>query len=98
MALTFYTDYINHCLRFYARYPEPVFKSKTDELNWKACDKALKEFSDEERIMILTVYKEYDTLADNVYQLSQEKDISQDVIWTLIHKMAKKVAKNRGLI
>ena len=31
---TYYSDFVNHCLRFYARYPEAKFKSDTEKKNW----------------------------------------------------------------
>ena len=33
---TFYTDYIQHCMKFYARHPNPKFRSDADKQNWYA--------------------------------------------------------------
>lgn len=98
MARAFYSEYVNHCLRFYARHQNAKFKSAADKHNWEACDNALKGFSDSEREMLLTIYREGDTIADNVYQLSKERGINQNTVWKLVNELERKVAKRRGLL
>ena len=98
MGRTFYSDYVNHCLRFYARHPKTNFHSTADKENWIACDNALKGFTDSERDMLLTIYREGDTIADNVYQMAKDKGIRQDSIWKLVNELERKVAKRRGLL
>ena len=95
---TFYSEYIQHCARFYARHPNPTFRSDVDKWNWIACDRALKGFEQREREIILFVYREGDTIADNIYQVSKRLDIHQDAIWKLIAKFERTVAKRRGLL
>lgn len=95
----FYSEYVNHCLRFYCKHPKPnYFRSEADKKNWNACDVALKSFSDSDREMLITIYREGDTIPDNVYQMATKRGISQDGIWKLVTDLEKKVAKRRGLI
>lgn len=98
MSRTFYSEYVNHCLRFYARHENPKFRSDTDKHNWKACDNALKSFSDNDREMLLYIYREGDTVPDNIYQLAKERNVSQDSLWKLVNEIERKVAKKRGLL
>lgn len=98
MSRAFYSDYVNHCLRFYARHPNPKFKSDADKHNWAACDSALKGFSDSDRDMLLTIYREGDIIPDNVYQMAKACGIKQDGIWKLVGELERKVAKRRGLL
>lgn len=98
MSRAFYSEYVNHCLRFYARHPNPKFKSTADKNNWAACDSAFKSFSDNDREMLLTIYREGDTIPDNVYQMAKSKGIKQDSVWKLINELERKVAKRRGLL
>lgn len=100
MARTFYSEYVQHCMRFYARHTNKpnYFRSDSDKKNWLACENALKDFSEEDKEMLLTVYREGDTVPDNVYQLSKDKGIKQDTVWKLIGELERKVAKRRGLI
>lgn len=99
MPKTFYSQYVNHCLRFYTRYPKPkLFRSDADMLNWTACKNALEEFPEQDREMLLTIYRGGDTIADNVYQMSEDKGVAQDYIWKLINNLEYRIAKIRGLL
>lgn len=95
---TFYSEYVQHCMRFYARHPRPKFRSDADKQNWNACDNALNGFTDKERDILMAVYREGDTIPDNVYKLSVDRNIKQDTIWKLINELERKVAKRRNLI
>lgn len=96
---TFYSEYVTHCLRFYSRYSKPNrFRTEADKKNWQACDNALKGFSDSDREMLITIYREGDTIPDNVYQMAKKLNIKQDNIWKLITELERKVAKRRGLL
>lgn len=95
---TFYSEYVRHCMRFYSRHSNPKFKSEADKNNWTACQSALSGFSDGDRETLLTIYRGRDTIPDNVYQISKEKGIKQDIIWRLVNDLERKVAKRRGLL
>lgn len=95
---TFYSEYVQHCMRFYARHTNPKFRSAADKLNWNACDNAMKGFSDTDRDILMTIYSNGDTIPDNVYKVSIDHNIKQDVIWKLINELERKVAKRRNLI
>ena len=95
---TYYSEYVQHCMRFYARHPNPKFRSETDKQNWLACQKAMDSFTTEEEEIIKFVYREGDTISDNIYNKSLELNIKQDIVWQLINKLEHKVAKLRKLI
>lgn len=95
---TFYSEYVQHCMRFYARHPNPKFRSDADKKNWFACDSALKGFSDKERDVLLTIYHEGDTIPDSIYNLSTVLSVKQDILWKLVNDLEHKVAKRRGLV
>ena len=96
----FYAEYINHCLRFYCRNTErpSTFKSEVDEDNWQSCEAVLKNYTAEDRSVLIAVYCENDSLADNVYQVSKRFRVNQDKVWNLINEVARKIAKHRGLL
>ena len=98
MANTFYTQYVQHCMRFYARHPRPIFHSEADKKNWNACESALEDFTDKEKELLIALYTENDTIPDNVYKVSTENKINQDTLWSLLNKLEQKVAKRRNLI
>jgi len=93
-----YSDYVTHCLRFYSRHPKPkYYKTNVDKTDWLAVDKAMKLFSQEEREILLMIYREADTIADNVYSISKKTGTSQNSIWGMLKRLEYEVAKKRGL-
>ena len=98
MSRSFYSGYVQHCMRFYVRCPKPVFYNDVGQQNWKACERALKGFSEWAKDVLTAVYSNGDTLADSVYQVSKNRGVEQDKVWKLIRKLERKVAKERGLI
>ena len=94
-----YTPYVRHAMRFYSRYPHlKEFKSEIDKANWFACHRAIQEYSSDDKDILLYVYCERDTLADNVYNASKARCIYQDIVWEMIREFERKVAIERGLI
>jgi hypothetical protein len=104
MAKPFYAEYINHILRFYARNVQSgdvvrlKFKSEVDELNWRSVNRVLHNLPELDKYIIIEVFGRGDTLADNIYEVSKELAINQDVIWTLLSKITYQIAKERGLV
>lgn len=104
MAKRFYTDYINHMLRFYARTVRSgyvmglKFTSEVDKLNWRSVNRVLHNLPERDRDIIIEVFGRGDTLADNIYEVSKELAINQDIVWTLVSKVTNKIAKDRRLI
>jgi hypothetical protein len=95
----FYSDYVRHALRFYTRNLQITrFKTEADHDNWYSCHNVLKDYSDRDRNIIVSVYSGYDTLADNVYETSKEFGINQNVIWDIMKDFERKVAQERKLI
>lgn len=104
MAKPFYADYINHMLRFYARNVQSgdvvrlKFKSEVDKLNWRSVNRVLHNLPERDKDIIIEVFGRGDTLADNIYEVSKELVINQDIVWTLVSKVTNKIAKDRKLI
>ena len=96
---TYYTDYINHILRFYTRhYFYDKFKSDVDRLNYLSADNVFAKLDDKEKLILIDIYSCNDTMGDNVYKIAKMYGINQDKIWTLINKVSNKIAKERKLI
>ena len=99
MNKPYYSDYVKHALRFYTRnLTKPRFKSEVDKHNWVACDYILSGCCDRDRDILISVYGKFDTLADNVYEVSKQYNIRQSVIWDLMKAVERKIARKRGLI
>lgn len=95
---TFYSEYVQHCMRFYTRHPCPKFHSEADKQNWNACDSAMKRFTPSEVDILMTIYRDGDTIPDNIYKISTDRNIKQDNLWKLVNELERKVAKRRNLI
>lgn len=99
MGRKYYSSYIEHHMRFHARFEKPVFfSSDADERSWYACQYVLDELSEKDREMILTIYREVGTIPDNVYNLAEKQGISEGRIWKILGDFENKVATKRGLI
>ncbi len=95
---TFYSEYVQHCMRFYVRHPSPKFHSDADKQNWKACEDALSRFTDDERNLLMEIYEDNDTIADCVYRVATKHNMKQDIVWKLLNELERRVAKRRNLI
>lgn len=98
MSRTFYSDYVRHCMTFYARFEQPTFCTDIDKENWLACDNALKRFSIEDRKVLLEIYRDSSTLSDSIYEACNTLGITKDRVWKLINDLERKVALERKLI
>ena len=99
--MKYYSSYINHMLKFYARYCDKnleSFKKSTDIKNWLAVKTVLDKLPEKDKNVIIEVYRRGDTLPDNIYWVAKELKVEQDMIWTLVSKVTKRIAKERGLI
>lgn len=95
---TRYSEYVRSCMRFYARYPNPEFRSVAYENDWNACHTALNTFSQADRELLVYMFTSRDTLADNIYTIAKEANIDQMRLWSLERQLEKKIAKLRGLL
>ena len=99
MNRPFYSEYVRHCMRFYARNTEkPRFKSRADENNWYACHRALDNYSEQDSTILIQVYGMRDTIEDNVYWVAKTYHLDQRVIWDMLKDFERCVARKRGLI
>jgi viroplasmin and RNaseH domain-containing protein len=99
MNKPFYTDYVRHCMRFYARTTnKPRFNTEVDKNNWYACHRAIEKYSDTEKDILIKVYSLRDTLADNVYEVAKLYNLDQNDIWDMLKELEHNIAKKRGLI
>lgn len=100
MNRPYYSEYVRHCMRYYARNntDKPRFKTEVDEYNWYSCHKAMDRYSDRDKDILIRVYGMYDTIADNVYEVAKLYSINQNIIWDTLKEFERIVAKKRGLI
>lgn len=99
MNRPFYSEYVRHCMRFYARNTEkPRFNTEVDKNNWYACHRALDNYSAQDCTILTQVYGMRDTIADNVFWVAKTYNLDQKVIWDMIKEFERSVARKRGLL
>lgn len=98
MGKSYYTDYVRHCLRYYTRNDFEPNASKAEKINWICCDDVFKELGPKEREILKHIYREKDTMADNVFNICKTLGLEQNQIWASIRDLERLVAESRTLI
>lgn len=101
-ARTFYTEYVLHAARFYARNlhlrGKMDFKSGADMLNWNACIKTLTLFDKCDQEILLEVFRSREPLAESVSAAAVKRGLYDARVWGLLATFARSFAESRGLI
>lgn len=96
----YYTDYINHCIRFYLSTPETLQmqgKRKADIENWIAVQDVWHKLSADEKQVLETIYRANFRLSEGVAEYCSKTGADSYKTWVLITKTCAMIAKRRGL-
>nr|DAS09956.1 MAG TPA: Sigma-70, region 4 [Caudoviricetes sp.] len=96
MAKTYVSDYVEHCMKFYARYKNPIFCNEVDRINWNTCDKALSKLTSDKRELAIAIYK--DVSSTNIKSLAKQNNMTDGEMWRFVKQLERHIAKERGLI
>ena len=97
----FYTDYVNHMVRFYLSTPEKLpldGKKRADIENWVAVQAIFHELPDDKRQVLTEVYKAHFRVPEGVRIYCEKTGTNSDELWKLIAKTSAAIARRRGLI
>ena len=97
----YYTDYVNHMIRFYLSTPESLQmdgKRKADIDNWIAVQDVWRKIKDDDKQVLMEIYKAHYKLQEGVRIYCENNGINPHDIWVLITKTYSAIAKRRGLI
>lgn len=97
----YYTDYVNHAIRFYLTTPETLStegKKKSDVMNWMAVQAVFHCLSDENRSIIEEVYRLHYRVTEGVRMYCEKTGTEERKVWILITKTSAAIAKRRGLV
>lgn len=98
MNKTFYSRYVDHCIRFRIRHPHPSsFNSVQSKEDWQAVNNALCDISDDERSVLSAIYRSRDEIEDAIACASATGGLPEGKICKLIYEFRSKVATYRGL-
>jgi len=92
--------YVNHMLRMYANYcgKQGNFQRDVDRRNFHTVEKVLNDLPEWDRNVIIEAFKRKDPIKHIVVEVSKKFGVNPDVVWTVLSKVSRKIAKERDLI
>lgn len=97
----YYTDYVNHMIRFYLSTPDKLDmsgKRKSDVDNWLAVQATWHGLSDNDKQVLTTIFKLDHKVAEGVRKYCEQTGTDTRKIWILVTKTCAAIAKRRGLV
>lgn len=97
----YYTDYVNHMVRFYLSTPDTLQmsgKRKADIDNWIAVQDVWRKLGAEEQKTIGTIYRSTFKVADGVRMYCSQTGADENKTWVMITRMCSAIARRRGLV
>lgn len=97
----YYTDYVNHAIRFYLSTPETLKtegKRKADIDNWISVQAVFHCLNDGDRATVESVYRSHYRVPEGVRIHCQKTGADTDKTWMLITKVCAAIARRRGLV
>jgi len=97
----YYTEYVNHMIRFYLTCPDMLTldgKRRPDIDNWVSVQAVLHALPQADREKVLTIYKRHFNLPTAVGLYCAESGADERETWVLLTKTASMIAKQRGLV
>lgn len=96
----YYTDYVNHMIRFYLTTPETLQmegKRKADIDNWIAVQDVFRKLPDADKATLTDIYKTHYKVQEGVKLYCQKTGADPVKIWVLVTKTSATIARRRGL-
>ena len=97
----YYTDYVNHMVRFYLSTPETLQmegKRKADIENWIAVQDVWHKLGTDDKEILEQIYKHHFRISEGVRMYCDKTGTDPYKIWVLITKTSSIIAKRRGLV
>ena len=97
----YYTDYVNHAIRFYLTCPEVLTtagKRKADIENWMAVQAVFHCLKQDEKQVLTEIYKLHHRLSEGVRMYCNKTGTEEQKIWILVTKTSAAIARRRGLV
>lgn len=97
----YYTDYVNHTIRFYLSTPETLHmdgKRKADIDNWLAVQDVWRKLGADDRKTLETIFSLHYRVPEGVKLYCEKTGADQYKTWVLVTKTCAAIAKRRGLV
>ena len=96
----YYTEYVNHMIRFYMTCPDTLKtsgKRRADIENWCAVQAILHCMSDENKQKIFDIYKTHHNIQKAVPMYCGRTGTDESSTWMFLTKTISLIARRRGL-
>ena len=97
----YYTDYVNHAIRFYLTCPEVLTtagKRKADIENWMAVQAVFHGLKDSDRQILTEIFKLNYRITEGVRVYCEKTGTDPHRVWMLITRTSAAIARRRGLV
>lgn len=99
----YYTDYVNHMIRFYLSTPEGIDLRKRQYSsasikNWSAVQMVFHRLDETDAKLVQDVFGYGHYLPKAVDDYCKERSVEQDEVWKILSKINAKIARVRGLM
>ena len=97
----YYTDYVNHMIRFYLSTPETLKtegKRKADIENWVAVQFVWHKLGAEEKQVLESIFKASHKVSEGVQMYCSQSGADPYKTWVLVTKTCSAIAKRRDLV
>lgn len=97
----YYTDYVNHMVRFYLSTPETLRmdgKRKADIENWIAVQDVWHRLGADDKKVLETVYRLNFRVSEAVKAYCEQTGADPYKTWVLVTKTCSAIARRRGLV
>ena len=97
----YYTDYVNHAIRFYLTCPEVLQtagKRKADIDNWMAVQSVFHGLTAEQKQILIDVYGSHHRVTEGVRIYCEKTGADNYSVWVLVTKVSALIARRRGLV
>ena len=97
----YYTDYVNHAIRFYLTCPDVLMtsgKRKADIDNWMAVQAVFHNLKEDDRQKLTDIYRTHHRLSEGVRIYCEKTGANEHKTWLLITKVCAAIARRRGLV
>jgi len=94
-------EYVNYMIRLYTRNCEKQqrnFRREVDQRNFETVQRVLNDLSEWDKNVIIEVFRRNGPIEYTVQEVSKKFGVDLDVVWTVLSKTSRKIAKERELI
>jgi hypothetical protein len=97
----FYSEYVNHMIRFYLSCPESISlsgHSQADLSNWLAVQAIYADLSDDDKQLVKELYGTRRPYSEAVNEYAAAHKLKVNSVWQTVVRISNKIARQRGLI